>query len=333
VQGRLSSVYVEHFWKPNVKASVRFGLRANRYDRPDSRRAVPDSSSWSEPTIDWEPRLSLEYRCTEALALKSAWSRHHQYLMQFGDDLPIAFVDDSFSWILADRERVQSSFSEHVVVGAQVSSADFLLDVEFYRKNLQHVFENFDYRQFVRINETDNSLIQYPGRAAGVDVLLQKETGGLTGWLSYSWSRTRILLERNGKTFWMPSTQDTPHNLKLVGNFATGKWNFSATWHYLSGRPYSTPLPEALTEDVVFILLPPQIRNTKRLPDTHRLDASVTRTFSHRYFKGKVGLSVFNVYNRRNVWYRYFTIRNGELTPVDIHVFGAMPTFFLELRW
>jgi hypothetical protein len=33
VQGRLSSVYVEHFWKPNVKASVRLGLRANRYDR------------------------------------------------------------------------------------------------------------------------------------------------------------------------------------------------------------------------------------------------------------------------------------------------------------
>jgi hypothetical protein len=215
--------------------------------------------------------------------------------MQFGDDLPIAFVEDSFSWILADRERVQSSFSEHVVVGAQVGSPDFLLDVEFYRKNLQHVFENFDYRQFKRVDGVDNSLIQYPGRADGVDVLLQKKTGGLTSWLSYSWSRTQIQVVRNGKSFSMPSTQDTPHNLKLVGNFVTGKWNFSATWQYLSGRPYSTPIPEALTEDVVFILLPPQIRNTKRLPDTHRLDASVTRTFSYRYLKGKIGLSVFNV--------------------------------------
>jgi hypothetical protein len=80
-------------------------------------------------------------------------------------------------------------------------------------------------------------------------------------------------------------------------------------------------------------LLAPPLRNTARLPATHRLDVSVTRAFSSRLLKGKFGLSVFNLYDRQSIWYRYFTIRSGKLTPVDIHAFGATPTFFLELQW
>ena len=328
VSAKLISAYAEHDWQPNANSNLRFGLRANRYD-------VSDSTGSSKPMATWEPRLSIEHRFSEFLLLKSAWNRHYQFILQFGDDLPVAFVEDSFSWIWSDREHVQPSFSEHLILGAQLGRPDFFLDVEFYRKNLKHVFGNFDDRQFAPKDTLSNFLVQYPGHASGLDVLLQKKAGGFTGWLSYSWSRTRIELKREGKTFSAPSTQDTPHNLKLVGNLIKGNWHFSAAWQYLSGRPYSIPevAPYPPLGEAGYILLAPPLPNTNRLPATHRLDVSVTRTFSHRFFKGKIGLSVFNLYDRENIWYRYFTIRSGKLTPADVNAFGAMPTFFLELRW
>lgn len=328
VSATLISAYAEHAWQPSAKSSLRFGLRANQYE-------VSDSPGFSKPMATWEPRLSIEHRFSEILALKSAWNRHYQFILQFGDDLPVADVENSFSWIWSDRARVQPSFSEHLVLGAQVGQPDFFVDVEFYRKNLDHVFGNFDNRQFARKDTMSNALTQYPGYASGLDVLLQKKAGGFTGWLSYSWSRTRIRLEREGTSFSVPSTQDTPDNLKLVGSLARGNWHFSGSWQYLSGRPYSIPevAPYPELGESGYILLAPPVPNTKRLPATHRLDVSVTRTFSHRFFQGKIGVSVFNLYDRQNVWYRYFTIRNGELTPVDVHAFGTTPTFFVELRW
>lgn len=328
VTAKLISAYAEQAWKPNAKSNLHFGMRANRYE-------VSDSTGSSKPLVTWEPRLSVEHRFSEMLSVKGAWNRHYQFIMQFGDDLPVAFVEDSFSWIWADRARVQPSFSEHLVLGAQLGRPDFFLDVEVYRKNLKHIFGNFDDRQFARRDTVNNFLTQYPGHASGLDALLQKKAGAFTGWLSYSWSRTRIQLEREGKSFSVPSTQDTPHNLKLVGNLNKGNWHFSATWHYLSGRPYSIPevAPYPPLGEAGYILLAPPRRNTQRLPATHRLDVSVTRMFSYRFLQGKIGLSVFNLYDRQNIWYRYFTIRRGKLTPVDIHAFGATPTFFLELRW
>ncbi len=328
VSAKLISAYAEHAWKPGAKSSLRYGLRANRYE-------VSDSTHSSKPVATWEPRLSIEHRLSEMLSLKAAWNRQYQFIMQFGDDLPVAFVEGSFSWLWADGARVQPGFSEHVILGAQLGRPDFFLDVELYRKNLKHVFGNFDDRQFARRDTVNNFLTQYPGHTSGIDVLLEKKTGGFTGWLSYSWSRTRIEIEREGKLFSVPSTQDTPHNLKLVGTLSKGNWHFSAAWQYLSGRPYSIPEVASyppLGEDG-YILLAPSLRNTERLPATHRLDVSVTRTFSSRLLKGKFGLSVFNIYDRQNVWYRYFTIRSGKLTPVNVHAFGATPTFLLELRW
>ena len=327
VSAKLVSAYAEHGWKPGAKTNLRFGVRANQY-------GVSDSTGTAKPMATWEPRLSIEYRLSEILSLKGAWNRHYQFIMQFGDDLPVAFVEDSFSWIWSDRVHVQPGFSEHLILGAQLGQPDLLFDVEFYRKNLKHVFGNFDDRQFTRQDTVNSLLNQCPGSATGLDVLLQKNAGGFTGWLSYSWSRTRIQLQHEGRSISVPSTQDTPHNLKLVGNLAMGNWHISAAWQYLSGRPYSIPevAPYPPLGEAGFILLAPAIRNTERLPATHRLDVGVTRTFSHRLLMGKIGLSVFNLYNRQNVWYRYFTIRNGVLTPVNVYAFGATPTFFVELR-
>jgi len=323
----LFSVYTNEVWSPSSNLNINFGLRSNYYKTQNS---TPFSQAWN-----WEPRLSLKYRLSRHFLLKGAWGRYYQYVLQFGDDFQNN--DGDISWVLADHDTIQPAFSEHSILGLKYEDRTILLDIELYHKKLKGLFEGLNYRQFAEPDSLFNPFVQFPGNTIGFDFHLRKKTDRFTGWLSYSFSKTTLRREIPGVVFSYPADQDTPHNLKLAGSFALGSWNFSATWQYVSGKPYSIPIVKqfhdpALGRDV-FVLLAPENRNTERLPSTDRLDISLTRDFKNRLFTGKLGLSIYNVYNRKNVWYRYFTINRRMLTSVDVEMFGAAPTAFLELHF
>ena len=320
------SGYFEDFWQPTAKTRLTIGLRTNYYNPLDKKSLVD--------AFDWEPRTVLEYSLSENFRIKAAWGRYHQYILQFGDEFQ--FVSDDISWVLADRDTIQPGFSEHRIVGFQIESQNLLFDFEFYHKKLSGIFDGFNYRQFVPRDDSFDPFQQHPGSATGFDTHIRKKAGSFTGWLSYSFSRVRVqIIEEENKTIRYPTNQETPHNLKLVGNYAIEKWNFSATWQFVSGKPYSEPEVEQFNSDdeVISVLRAPELRNAQRLPSTHRLDLSITRDFTNRLFSGKAGFSIFNTYNRKNVWYRYFTVNNGILTPVDVHVFSTTPSLFLTLHF
>ncbi len=321
-KSRLLSLYAQDDWEPSPKLRVIAGLRANRYE-PGNK-------------INWEPRLSLSYPISQRLAVKGAWGRYYQYVMQYGNDFQDLYYGSS--WTLAEGNRLRPGFAEHNIIGGKFETENLLLDLELYHKRLEGIIELLDDRQFVGREGEERARLQSAGSASGVDLLLQKKTGAITGWVSYSLSRARANVKpdaESGGSY--PSNHDSPHNLKLAGNYSYRNWNFSATWQYASGKPYTVPIvapnnDSALGVTYYFFYAPP-FRNDHRLPATHRLDLGVTRAFSHRFCQGKLGLSVFNVYDRKNVWYRYFTIRNKKLVPVDVNTFEITPTFFLELRF
>ena len=78
----------------------------------------------------------------------------------------------------------------------------------------------------------------------------------------------------------------------------------------------------------------PSAKNANRFPDYHRLDVSATYNFGH----GSIGVSVFNVYDRQNVWYKKFTsVQDGgdsQLVVTDVTYLGITPnlTFSYRLR-
>jgi hypothetical protein len=47
-------------------------------------------------------------------------------------------------------------------------------------------------------------------------------------------------------------------------------------------------------------LYKPITTNANRLPDSHRMDVAATYNFKH----GSIGLSIYNLYGRQNVWYK-----------------------------
>lgn len=309
----LVTTYVED--EIRLHSSVRFtaGYRGNYY--------IP-MRVWHH-----EPRFSLELAAAENTILKGAWGRTYQYVMASPD--PEQEYTGLTSWIQADGINLQPSFAEHAVAGLRYFRPAFQFDVEGYLKRLRNILDiNGD--SFT--TEDGAAISQNNGYVAGVDMMIRHTQGPATSWVSYSYSRGRVKPVGGGQRF--PMDQDRPHTIKLVGAYDYGAWAFSGTWQYADGTPYSIPelveIPGSDPSSPSFFLSTSNNRNRRRLPPTHRLDLSVTRSVKYRAFRGKMGVSVFNVYNRENVWSRAFALRNNTLDPVDIKMLGITPTFFVE---
>ncbi len=317
----LTVFYAEDTWQYSPELQLKVGLRSNFY--------APNNGYAEDIRVDWEPRFSFWYQMTEHWTMKGNWGRFHQYIMQYDNDTP--YLDGRISWILADNEFVKPGFSEHRTIGWQYQRGRFLLDFELYEKRVEGVFTPFDYRQFQSRNSLLNPLQQRNGYLRGFDIHVRHRLGRLNAWLSYGYNRAEVTVDNH----YRPMDQDLPHDLKLVANYDLKHWNLSATWQLMSGRPYNVPELQLARGygSQWFVLLEPIVANTGRLPAVHHLDLSLTSTFRNSFFRGKIGISVYNVYNRDNTWYRYFTVRNRAVKANDVRMFGVTPSLFLELSY
>ncbi|HNW74916.1 MAG TPA: TonB-dependent receptor, partial [Bacteroidales bacterium] len=139
---------------------------------------------------------------------------------------------------------------------------------------------------------------------------------------------------------WFPATQDVTHELKFVSMYDWKKWSFSITWLFASGRPYTAPngaCEVTMLNGVTQTFIDFGRKNSSRLPAYHRLDLSVNYHLRNRetgFEWGNIGLSVFNVYNRSNIWYKEYQIVDGNILETNKYFLGLTPnlTFSLKLR-
>jgi ferric enterobactin receptor len=127
-----------------------------------------------------------------------------------------------------------------------------------------------------------------------------------------------------------------------VGLFKYKRWDFSADWIYVTGRPYTAPsgaysinLLDGTSKDFFTVTS----KNGIRLPDYHRLDVSATykllmgrRSDKRRREFGTVSFSLFNLYNHMNIWYKQFLIEEDEILETNINYLGITPNFTLSLK-
>ena len=76
-----------------------------------------------------------------------------------------------------------------------------------------------------------------------------------------------------------------------------------------------------------------------RLPDYHRCDISANykllagmREDKKRREIGYLGFSIFNLYNRTNVWYKQYTIEDGSILETNVNYLGITPNITLSLK-
>jgi ferric enterobactin receptor len=134
-----------------------------------------------------------------------------------------------------------------------------------------------------------------------------------------------------------PALHDQTHEFKLVNSYDFKNWTFSGTWIYASVRPYTAP--EGVEEEELFdgrriierVVLGE--KNGARLPAYHRLDLAASYRFNIGGSQSIIGASVFNLYDRKNVWYKEFDVIEGEIFENDILYMGLTFNLFVTLRF
>lgn len=165
--------------------------------------------------------------------------------------------------------------------------------------------------------------------------MVRKNTGALTGWISYTLSHTQSKIPGINDGKWYNATNDRRHDFTIAGIYRLNdKWSLSANWIYSSGHPLTAPdLKYYLSGATIYYY---SRRNGYKTPSTHRLDISATRTCRNRHFTSEWNFGLYNVYCRYNPYLIYFEddpdSPSGTVAVLRA-LFGVLPSVSYTIRF
>lgn len=266
----------------------------------------------------WQPRISTRLLLGKDWALKSSYARMTQYihlLTNAGIGLPTDL------WV-PSTSNIDPQQSNQVALGvAKTHKRMYEFTVEGYYKTMSNLIEYKDGASYANIGEDWQNKVAKNGNGEsyGIELLLQKKTGALTGWLGYTWSRTFRQFEEINNGNWFPYRYDRRHDISLTMSHT---WNermdFSMVWVFGTGNAITLPI--ATYESIeqgrqfystnnnsgVYYGYPIQLyesRNDYRMRSYHRLDLSFSFWKNKKWGQRKWTIGVYNAYNRMNPFF------------------------------
>ena len=283
-----------------------------------------------------EPRLGVLYTFDERNSVKASYSRTNQYL-QLAQNSTVGTPLDI--WFPASP-NVKPQTSDQVALGYFRNFRHNTIEtsVEGYYKQMDHVVDFKDYANLVLNPKIEGELRVGKAWSYGAEFLVRLNEEKLSGWISYTWSRTfRQIPEINqGNPY--PAPYDKPHNLAVVANYRISKRvSASLNWVYASGSAVTFPTGRALIGGKIIPIY--SDRNAFRFPDYHRLDLSVTLSSKikpGKKFSWDLNASIYNVYNRHNTWAINFLQDDTQpnVTYAEkIYLFGIVPSITFNFHF
>jgi len=168
----------------------------------------------------------------------------------------------------------------------------------------------------------EGDLLSGIGRAYGLELYVQKKTGRLNGWVSYTLGRTELKVDGVNQGQWYETRFNQLHNLKAAAFYdLTPRWQVSANFIYTSGTPTTFPTSRFTQQGILIPYNAFESRNNVQMPDYHRLDISfrlegkkVKKSGKERKNSDYWVFSLYNVYARRNPFSIYFS-QTDQRTP------------------
>ncbi len=314
----LTAGYLQHTWTPIAAVDITTGARANRY------------SATSDTYI--EPRAAVGLQLTQSLRLKSAWGKYHQFVNRVENEDVLSGSRDF--WLLADT-ALRPQAATHTIVGVQYDRPSWAFNVEAYDKRLENAtLFSRRYRQALGVN-TGSFFFTGTGRSRGIELLYEKKRGAVTGWASYTLAKAtnRFANVDQGREF--ASSQDQRHELKGFGTVQLGGIDFSSTAIFGSGRPYTAPVGQyqiKLLDGSTQTYINVGDKNGERLAAYQRVDLSASKLIkTEGTFDWRVGVSLYNVANRKNISYRRFDLSSSPMSISDVTQLGFTPSIDVKL--
>jgi len=231
-------------------------------------------------------------------------------------------------------DRIKPQQSKQVALGLvkDFNQKDLSLSIEGYYKKMNNTLEYKEGATFLTFDDPgaasyinwENNVTSGRAWSYGVEFLLQKKEGRLTGWIGYtlSWTQMQFDSINFGRKFF--ARYDRRHDISVV---ATYKLNdhitLSGTWVYGTGNAVTVPAsqyysyqPYPGSYQMPSYSMGPNPpngmyvndlseKNNFRMAPYHRLDLGIQFHKIKKWGERIWEISVYNAYNRKNPFYYY----------------------------
>lgn len=297
--------------------------------------------------IYFEPRFSFIHKLNESLQLKGATGIYNQFINQSNTKNVLEGSRDF--WILANGKSVPVQQAWHGLLGIEYAVNKTLFTLSFFQKNFEGLME-YAFRNgslITQFEDQNRVFTSGDGIAKGVEMMVKRDLGNFSSWVNYTLSQVKHIFPRinQGRAFF--ADHDQRHEINWFGVYAFKNFEFSATWIYGSGKPFSSfeqvvtrPSISQNGPQIIQIKIPE--RNGERLPAYHRLDVSARYFLNLGKSKANVSLGIFNLYDRENILDTKVSVvaprdrknnRDQILATTYVPLMGIMPNVSFEINF
>ncbi len=325
LHGHEVALYLEDQWSPWRWLKVNIGLRGSLY--------AIDGKVYPS----FEPRVGLRALIIKDLAFKASYSYTTQYVHMLSNS-SVALPTDL--WVPVTR-NILPMHSMIVAAGLSYNILDQAeVSMEGYYKRSVNLLEYRDGASFFGANTSwQDKVAMGDGWSYGVELLLQRKVGPVTGWIGYTWSRTMRQFDREGQVINggkpFHAKYDREHDLSVTLQYQiTPRIDIAGTFIYGTGTRGSLTMYSYYDPADNINITQQQERNNFKMPDYHRLDFGVNFHFPHAYrwcadAEHILSLSVYNVYCHDNP---YMMISEGPYIK-QISIFPVLPSISYTFKF
>ncbi len=313
-----SSIYTQSNYNITKDLAIQGGIRLNYWKFINQ--------------INFDPRLATMWQLNQSVKLKLAWGIYHQNL-KLATQPDVAIFD---TWLGTDT-TLKVARSDHYIFSIETIPVEgYNLNVDIYYKSLQNINELNRYVSQIKVAK--DALYQGNGEAFGFEIFLQKKYGKLGGWLGYGFGFINAQYDSINGGNWFRPRYDRRHDFKFVIQYTLNEsWNLGMNFTYQTGQPYTQQVSRWQS------YLPgdeygrgktiPAPRYNLRLRDSHFLNLNATYSFIMFGLKSNLIFDIYNVYNRRDIWFRQYITSDDVTTIQDVQLLPIIPSISWEIKF
>ncbi|ANH80276.1 collagen-binding protein [Niabella ginsenosidivorans] len=320
-----NALFATDTWKLSGRFNLTYGLRLSSFAiigpgdfyTVDKEGTVTDTLHYKDGQLvknywNLEPRLAASFVLNSTSSIKASYARNTQNMHLVSNSATNVPTD---KWI-ASTNIIKPEIADIYSVGwyKNLKGNAYELTIESYYKWMQN---QIDYRTGADVYTNDaieSQLLTGIGRAYGMEFLLKKRQGKMTGWIGYTLSKSERKIDGINDGEWYNARQDRTHDVAVVANYQLNKkWNLSANWVYYTGDAVTFPSGKYVVDKQIAFYYTK--RNAYRMPAYHRLDLGATMQLKTRRkgFSSELAFSLYNAYGRQNAF--VITFQQSEADP------------------
>ncbi|MFC1725585.1 carboxypeptidase-like regulatory domain-containing protein [candidate division KSB1 bacterium] len=290
-----ASFFINYISLPASKLTMTFGLRGDYFS--------------FNGNFHLSPRLSAKYKINSKANITGAVGIYYQ-------NLPMFLLSQS-----DNNKNLKDPKAVHYVLGIEhLLTDDTKMTIEVYDKEYSGFpLEISDPALFViddgtfleRFKRYSNLIDRGKAYSRGIELVIQKKLKkNLYGLVSASFFRAKYKDLNNN---WRNRIYDNRYLFSIIGGYKpNNKWEMSARWNFSGGIPY-TPFDIAASSAAKTGIIDQGKINEARLPDYHSLNFRIDRRFLFQKSSIVTYLSIWNIYNRKNIEQYYWDEVNNKL--------------------